>query len=79
MSDIESVQKDGRIFEPPQAFRERAHIQSLEQYRALYARSVNDPEGFWGEQAETPRLAEEVGPRPGLEAALRQVVRRRAG
>ncbi len=53
MSDIESVQKDGRIFEPPQVFRERAHIQSLEQYRALYARSVDDPEGFWGEQAES--------------------------
>ncbi len=53
MSDIESVQKEGRRFEPPQAFRERAHIQSLEQYRALYARSIEDPEGFWGEQAES--------------------------
>ncbi len=53
MSDIESVQKEGRVFQPPQAFRERAHIQSLEQYRALYTRSVDDPEGFWGEQAES--------------------------
>ena len=31
--------------------RERAHIASLEQYDALYRRSLEDPEGFWAEQA----------------------------
>ena len=29
-----------------------AHISSLEQYRELYDRSINDPEGFWTEHAE---------------------------
>jgi acetyl-CoA synthetase len=39
------------VFEPPAEFRERAHVKSLEAYRALYEKSVLDPEGFWGEQA----------------------------
>ncbi|HYO16036.1 MAG TPA: acetate--CoA ligase [Thermoanaerobaculia bacterium] len=30
---------------------ERAHIKSLEQYQEMYRRSVEDPEGFWREQA----------------------------
>ena len=30
----------------------RAHLNS-EQYRAMYQRSVDDPEGFWAEQADT--------------------------
>jgi acetyl-CoA synthetase len=29
-----------------------AWISSMEQYRALYRRSLDDPAGFWGEQAE---------------------------
>ncbi|MBI4603411.1 MAG: AMP-binding protein, partial [Planctomycetes bacterium] len=38
-------------FSPPPAFRQRAHVNSLEQYRALYERSLRDPDGFWAEQA----------------------------
>ncbi|HYG61967.1 MAG TPA: acetate--CoA ligase [Thermoanaerobaculia bacterium] len=30
---------------------ERAHIQSLEQYREMYERSIEDPAGFWREQS----------------------------
>src|SRR5439155_25160660 len=30
----------------------KAHIGSMEKYRALYDRSVSDPDGFWNEQAE---------------------------
>ena len=30
---------------------ERAHVRSLEQYRELYRRSLEDPEGFWRDQA----------------------------
>jgi acetyl-CoA synthetase len=30
---------------------ERAHIKSLEQYREMYRRSVEEPEAFWREQA----------------------------
>jgi acetyl-CoA synthetase len=39
------------VFEPPPAFRSAARLQSLDEYRALYKRSVDDPEGFWAEQA----------------------------
>ncbi len=33
--------------------RERAYISSMEQYQRLYQRSLEDPAGFWAEQAET--------------------------
>ena len=52
MADIESVLNEVRVFDPPAAFQERAHIKSLAEYRLLYERSVSDPEGFWAEQAE---------------------------
>jgi acetyl-CoA synthetase len=51
--DIESILKEGRVFPPPPEFARQAHLGSLDDYRALYARSVADPEGFWAEQAET--------------------------
>jgi acetyl-CoA synthetase len=53
MSDIDSVLKESRVFPPPPEFAARAHIGSLDAYRAMYQRSLNDPEGFWAEQAET--------------------------
>jgi acetyl-CoA synthetase len=53
LTDILSVLKEGRVFAPPAEFQRRAHLGSLEEYRKLYARSVEDPEGFWAEQAET--------------------------
>ncbi|MCD6462027.1 MAG: acetate--CoA ligase [Thermoplasmata archaeon] len=40
------------VFPPPEEIRKRAYINSLEQYREMYERSLNDPEGFWGELAE---------------------------
>ncbi|MDA1183034.1 MAG: acetate--CoA ligase [Acidobacteria bacterium] len=40
------------VYNPPAAFSAKAHIKSLDEYRALYDRSVSDPEGFWAEQAE---------------------------
>jgi acetyl-CoA synthetase len=52
VTDIESVLKESRVFEPPAAFRQGAHIKSFQEYEALYKRSVEDPEGFWAEQAE---------------------------
>jgi len=33
--------------------RARAHVASLEEYQRLYARSLEDPEAFWSEQAKT--------------------------
>ena len=43
---------DDPRFSPPPAFRDAARIGSLEEYQSLYRRSVDDPEGFWAEQAE---------------------------
>ena len=53
MTDIDSTLKESRVFPPPPEFQRKAHIKSLDEYRALYKRSVEDPEGFWGEQAAT--------------------------
>jgi len=35
--DITSVSTEARVFPPPPEFSTRAHIQSMEQYRALAA------------------------------------------
>jgi acetyl-CoA synthetase len=49
---ITSVSRESRVFAPPAAFAANARIGSRERYDALYRRSIDDPEGFWGEQAE---------------------------
>ena len=41
-----------QIFPPPAKFSERAWIKNLDQYKEMYERSIQDPEGFWGEVAE---------------------------
>ncbi len=41
-----------RHFAPPAQLSQQAHIRSMEQYIEIYKRSVEDPEGFWAEQAE---------------------------
>jgi len=48
---IESILVENRVFPPPASFSAAAHVQSLDQYRAMHRRSLDDPEGFWGEQA----------------------------
>ncbi|MBD3346020.1 MAG: acetate--CoA ligase [Chitinivibrionales bacterium] len=42
-----------RKFPPPEELKKIAHISNLEQYQEMYDRSINDPDGFWMEQAET--------------------------
>ena len=49
---ISSFAGESRKLPPPKESVERAHIKSLEQYREMYERSLNDPDGFWLEQAE---------------------------
>ncbi|MFQ5462530.1 MAG: acetate--CoA ligase [Phycisphaerae bacterium] len=49
-SDITTQPTDG-TYAPPAGFSERAHVQSMKQYRELYDRSIGDPEGFWREVA----------------------------
>lgn len=44
---------DHKTFAPPSTFSEKAHITSLEQYKQMYQRSIDDPENFWGEVAES--------------------------
>ncbi|MCS7293791.1 MAG: acetate--CoA ligase [Chloroflexota bacterium] len=39
------------VYEPPARVRERAYIRSLDEYRERYRRSIEDPDGFWGELA----------------------------
>jgi acetyl-CoA synthetase len=49
---ITSMMEETRKFPPPKEFSQKAHIKSLEDYKKLYKRSMDDPEGFWGEQAQ---------------------------
>ena len=47
-----SVMEETRKFKPPQELSKQAYIKSMAQYKKLYQRSMDDPEGFWGELAE---------------------------
>jgi len=49
---ITSMMEEKRVFEPPEHLSKNAYIKSLEQYREIYNKSIDDPEGFWGEMAE---------------------------
>src|SRR5881397_2615072 len=48
---IDSVLKEHRVFPPPEHLSRRASVPSRARYDELYRRSVEDPEGFWGEMA----------------------------
>ena len=49
--NIEVLMAENRTFPPSKEFSAKAHIKSIEEYEAIYKRSVEDPEGFWGEMA----------------------------
>ncbi len=52
MSDnIESHLHESRVFDPPADFKATAHVKSLDEYKAMHARSLEDPDGFWSEMA----------------------------
>jgi len=42
---------EGKTYDIPAAFAEHAHMDEA-QYQAMYTRSIEDPQGFWAEQAE---------------------------
>jgi len=46
------VFEEDRIFEPSPSVRLGAYIRTMEEYKRLYQRSVEDPEAFWGEMGE---------------------------
>ncbi|HKU40381.1 MAG TPA: AMP-binding protein, partial [Polyangiales bacterium] len=52
---IESVSQEQRVFPPPPAFARAAKVPDFEAYAALYKRSIDDPEGFFREQAKELR------------------------
>ncbi len=40
------------LFQPPDALAAQAHVKSFRQYREMYKRSIEDPDGFWAEVAD---------------------------
>ncbi|MES1157889.1 MAG: acetate--CoA ligase, partial [Haliangium ochraceum] len=46
---IKSVSREGRQFPPPAEFTAQARLRDAAEYQRLYRRSIDDPEGFWGE------------------------------
>jgi acetyl-CoA synthetase len=50
--NIDSILQEQRTFEPPQEFRQHAHIKSLEDYERLYKESVENPDKFWSSIAK---------------------------
>ncbi len=48
---LSSSLREDRVFAPPAEFAARAHVRSLEEYEAMYRRSVETPEDFWAEAA----------------------------
>jgi len=50
-NNIESLQKENRVFSPLPDFSSKAHIKSMDEYEQLHAQSIGDPEAFWAMQA----------------------------
>ncbi|HEU5350667.1 MAG TPA: acetate--CoA ligase [Terracidiphilus sp.] len=50
--DLDSTLREDRVFPPPPDFSRQAHIKSLEEYEALYKKSIEDPEAFWDSAAK---------------------------
>lgn len=51
MSNLESVLKEDRLFEPPKEFSQKAWINGFDAYSAMCEKASDDPEGFWGDLA----------------------------
>ena len=52
-TNIESLQAEGRIFNPPDEFAEKAYIKSMAELEALRSEGKADPEKFWARFAES--------------------------
>jgi acetyl-CoA synthetase len=51
-TNIESLQREDRVFPPPPDFSASAHIKSMEELERLRTEASADPEAFWGRMAE---------------------------
>ncbi len=49
---IVSATHEDRVFPPPEKFRKNARIKSLDEYKEIYQRSIDDPDTFWSHLAE---------------------------
>jgi acetyl-CoA synthetase len=49
---ITSVMREDRVFMPPEEFREKARLKTLDEYKEIYQRSIDDPEAFWAQKAD---------------------------
>jgi acetyl-CoA synthetase len=56
---IESVSQEQRVFPPPEAFAKAARVPTFDAYAEMYKRSIDDPEGFFREQAKELRWSKE--------------------
>src|ERR1035438_2370297 len=44
---IDSMMKEARLFQPPEAFAANAHVGSMAEYERLYREAETDPDNFW--------------------------------
>ena len=44
---------EGKTFYPPEELSKKAYIKTYDEYKELHRRSIEDPDGFWGEMAES--------------------------
>lgn len=51
-TNIESLQREDRVFPPPADFSANAHIKSFDELERLRSEASADPEAFWGRMAE---------------------------
>jgi acetyl-CoA synthetase len=51
MTERGKVVNNGRAFIPPTDFVNQAYVKSMDEYEAMYNRSMQDPDGFWAEMA----------------------------
>ena len=50
--EIVSMMEENRVFPPPENIKKTAFIKTMEEYKKLYKKSIDDPDGFWAEQAK---------------------------
>ncbi len=50
---MKSLMQEERKFPPSKSVQSAAHIKSFDQYQKMWERSINEPDKFWLEQAET--------------------------
>jgi acetyl-CoA synthetase len=49
---MESLMTEGRTFPPPAKIQKKAYVNSEQQYKEMWEKSINEPDEFWLEQAK---------------------------